>query len=74
MSQTTFSGPVRSKAGFELDTNGLVSFGTETSTDATLAIAITSAQVVEAIGVFTASHKYKLEINGVFYWIQLDAV
>jgi hypothetical protein len=29
---------------------------------------------VEAIGTFTASHKFKLWYNGVEYWIQLDAV
>lgn len=74
MSLSTFSGPVRSTNGFELDTNGLVSFSTSQSTDATEALSITSEQIVEAIGVFTPSHKYKIEINSVFYWIQLDAV
>ena len=31
-------------------------------------------QAVEAIGTFTPSHKHKIWINGVEYWIQLDAV
>lgn len=37
-------------------------------------LAIKTEQAVEAIGTFTASHKLKIWINGVEYWIQLDAV
>ena len=31
-------------------------------------------QAVESIGTFMASHKIKVRINGVEYWMQLDAV
>ena len=40
--------------------------------NATLALQL--EQAVEAIGTFTPSHKLKVWINGVEYWIQLDAV
>lgn len=46
----------------------------ENSSDATTALSLYTEQVVEAIGTFTASHKYKIQINGVFYWINLDLV
>jgi hypothetical protein len=35
---------------------------------------ITTTQAVESIGTFTGSHKLKININGVEYWISLDAV
>lgn len=41
-------------------------------TNATLALF--TEQAVETIGTFTASDKLKIWINGVEYWIQLDAV
>ena len=37
-------------------------------------LAVRTEQAVEAIGTFTASHKLKLWINEVEYWVQLDAV
>lgn len=42
------------------------------STNATLALYL--EQAVEAIGTFTPSHKIKVWINGIEYWLQLDAV
>jgi len=42
------------------------------TTNATLALSL--EQAVEAIGTFTASHKIKVWINNVEYWLQLDAV
>jgi hypothetical protein len=42
------------------------------SANATLAIR--TEQAVESIGTFTASHKLRVWINGVEYWLQLDAV
>ena len=42
------------------------------STNATLGLR--SEQGVESIGTFTASHKLKMWINGVEYWISLDQV
>jgi hypothetical protein len=42
------------------------------SANATLAIR--TEQAVESIGTFTASHKLRVWINGVEYYIQLDAV
>jgi len=42
------------------------------TTNATLAFR--TEQAVEAIGTFTPSHKHKIWLNGVEYWIQLDAV
>lgn len=44
------------------------------SSDNTTTLHIRSEQAVEAIGTFTASNKYKIYINNVAYWIQLDAV
>ena len=37
-------------------------------------LALRTEQAVEAIGVFVPSNKLKIWINGVEYWIQLDAV
>ena len=37
-------------------------------------LAIRTEQGVEAIGTFTPSHKLRVWINGVEYWMQLDAV
>lgn len=51
-----------------------VNLHTTISSDNKSALGIYSEQVVEDIGTFTASHKYKIKINGVEYWIQLDAV
>ena len=42
------------------------------SDNATLGLML--EQDVEVIGTFTASHKVKVWINGVEYWMQLDAV
>ena len=42
------------------------------ATNATLAFR--TEQSVEVVGTFTPSHKHKIWINGVEYWIQLDAV
>jgi len=44
------------------------------SSDGPMAIAIKSAQPVETLISFTPSHKLKIWINSVEYWIQLDAV
>lgn len=44
------------------------------SADNTSTLHIRSEQAVEAIGTFTASNKFKIYINNVAYWIQLDAV
>jgi hypothetical protein len=46
----------------------------EDSSDGTATLAMFTEQAVEAIGVFTPSHKLKIKINGVEYWIELDAV
>lgn len=53
--------------------NGAQLFSTDTS-DATATLGLMLEQQVEAIGSFTASHKIKIKINGVEYWLQLDAV
>ena len=42
------------------------------ATNATLAVR--TEQAVEIIGTFTASHKLKIWLNEVEYWVQLDAV
>jgi len=44
------------------------------SSDLTATLGLFLEQVVEAIGTFTATDKIKIKINGVEYWIQLDAV
>lgn len=44
------------------------------SSDAAATLHLNMEQDVESIGTFTASHKVKIYINGVEYWIQLDAV
>lgn len=54
-------------------TNGLFIYAAD-SVDATTSLALRLEQAVEAIGVFTASHKLKIKINGTWYWVQLDAV
>lgn len=74
MARSTFSGPVRSKNGIEIDSDGQVSMAGAESSDTNQQLAITSEQAVEAIGTFTASHKLKIRINGTEYWVQLDAV
>jgi hypothetical protein len=42
--------------------------------DNTATFSIMCEQAVEAIGTFTASHKFKVRINGTLYWWTLDAV
>jgi hypothetical protein len=42
------------------------------TTNATLALYL--EQTVEAIGTFTPSDKLRIWVNGIEYWIQLDAV
>ena len=74
MGRSTFSGPVRSNAGVEVDSEGLVSIAAEASSDATSTLSLTLEQAVESVGTFTASHKIKVLINGTEYWLQLDAV
>jgi hypothetical protein len=37
-------------------------------------LALRTEQAVEAIGTFTATHKLRIWINNVEYWIQLDTV
>ena len=74
MGLSTFSGPVRSKNGFETDAEGKVKIEGAQSSDVNQQLSITSEQAVEAIGTFTPSHKIKIRINGVEYWMQLDAV
>jgi hypothetical protein len=44
------------------------------SSDGTATLGLMLEQQVESIGTFTASHKIKVNINGTFYWLQLDAV
>ncbi len=44
------------------------------SSDSTATLGLYLEQAVEAIGTFTPSHKIKVQINGTFYWLQLDAV
>lgn len=55
-------------------TNGVQIYAADTAVEAKSTLALETEQVVEAIGVFTASHKLKVVINGAEYWIQLDAV
>jgi hypothetical protein len=44
------------------------------SSDSLSTLGLRLEQAVEAIGTFTASHKIKVWLNGVEYWLQLDAV
>lgn len=74
MGRSTFSGPIKSKAGIELNDDADVSLSAAAISGGSNAVEITQAQAVEAIGTFTPSHKVKIKINGVEYWIQLDAV
>ncbi len=50
--------------------------GSKDSSDgaANATLSLYTEQTVEVIGTFTASHKLKMWINGIEYWIQLDAV
>ena len=53
---------------------GGVSLGAANIAGGSASLDLTTAQAVESIGTFTASHKLKIVINGTEYWIQLDAV
>jgi len=55
---------------------GMIQIFADDSSDgaANATLALRTEQAVEAIGTFTASHKLKIWINGVEYYIQLDAV
>lgn len=55
---------------------GAIQIGSKDSSDGVVnaTLSLTTEQAVEAIGVFTPSHKLKIWINGVEYWMQLDAV
>ena len=44
------------------------------TTDTTATLALMLEQAVEEIGTFTPSHKFKIFVNGIAYWFQLDAV
>lgn len=44
------------------------------TSDGKASIEITTEQLVEVIGVFTASHKLKIRLNGIEFWMPLDAV
>ena len=56
-------------------TNGTILYAKDSSDGAANStLAIYTEQAVEVIGTFTPSHKHKIWINGVEYWIQLDAV
>jgi len=46
----------------------------EDSADTTVGLSLYTEQVVEALGTFTPTQKYKIQINGTWYWIQLDPV
>jgi hypothetical protein len=54
--------------------NDTIQIYAKDSSDGTSTIAYMLEQSVEAIGTFTATNKYKKYINGIEYWIQLDAV
>ncbi len=54
-------------------TNGIQWFAVDSS-DATSTLGLYLEQAVEAIGTFTGSHKIKIQVNGTFYWVELDAV
>ena len=54
-------------------TDGIIMYAAD-SADATSSLSLYLEQAVEAIGTFTASNKIKVQINGTWYWIQLDAV
>lgn len=49
-------------------------YAKDTVAEVTSTLGLQLEQAVEAIGVFTPSHKIKIIINGTEYWIQLDAV
>lgn len=56
-------------------TNGMIIHARDSSDGAANStLALYTEQGVEAIGAFTASHKLKVWINNVEYWISLDAV
>ena len=74
MGRSTYSGPIKSKNGVELNDAEDVSLSAAAISGGSNALAISQAQAVEAIGTFTPSHKVKVVINGVEYWLQLDAV
>lgn len=44
------------------------------SSDTTATLGLFLEQAVEEIGTFTATHKFKILLNGTEYWLQLDAV
>jgi hypothetical protein len=52
--------------------NQVILYSTDSS-DSTATLGLFLEQAVEDIGTFTASHKIKVKINGVEYWLQLDA-
>ena len=54
-------------------TNSIEVLGKDSS-DAATTLHLNMEQAVESIGTFTPSHKVKIYVNGVEYWIQLDAV
>lgn len=55
---------------------GMIQMYAKDSSDGTTnaTLGLRTEQAVEAIGTFTPSHKLKIWINAVEYWIQLDAV
>lgn len=53
--------------------NAIQIYSADTS-DGTATLSVFTEQVVEVIGTFTASHKWKIKVNGDDYWIQLDKV
>lgn len=59
---------------FPLSAGSSVIIYGQDSSDNTVALSLYTEQVVEALGTFTPTQKYKIQINGLFYWIQLDPV
>ena len=73
MGRSTYSGPLKSKNGFELNDTEDVSLAAAEITGGSNSLSVTTAQAVE-VGAPTASHKLKITINGTEYWIPLDEV
>lgn len=73
MSRSTFSGPVRSKNGFEVATDGDVSITASQIASGSNSLDITTAQATEA-SASTPDTRLKIKINGVEYYLPLEAV
>ena len=73
MGRSTYSGPLKSKNGFELGADEDVSLGSVLIASGSNSLNITTAQVVET-SASTPDKRLKISINGVEFYLVLEAV